>query len=182
MPHEHSPALVIVDVQKGFLNESTRPTLSRIRAEQDAHATVIVTRFVNPEGSDYERRLGSQSHRPGSDDCDLVFEPAERATVIEKNTYGLGPERERVLRIIGNSEVTVCGWDTDNCVLAVALELFDAGLTVHIASEACASSEGDDNHVAGLQILRRAVGVWNVDPDPREDREKELTASLRPHV
>lgn len=58
----------------------------------------------------------------------------------------------------------------------------DFGLTVHIASEACASSEGDDNHVAGLAILRRAVGVWNVDADPREEKNEGLAATLAPDI
>ena len=53
--------LVIVDVQKGFVNEHTRDSVADIEALQRRFETVIATRFLNPRGSWYEKRTGSQS-------------------------------------------------------------------------------------------------------------------------
>ncbi|MBV8602783.1 MAG: cysteine hydrolase [Candidatus Eremiobacteraeota bacterium] len=165
---ERRNALIVVDVQRGFLNEHTQPTLERIERLQRSFATVIVTRFVNPEGSSYERRMGSQRHRPVSEDCELAFSPVPYAIKLDKGTYGLRSHLGRVLELTEDAEITLCGWDTDGCVLAIALELFDAGKCVKIASEACASSAGDAYHLVALDLLRRAVGVPFVETDRRE--------------
>lgn len=54
--------------------------------------------------------------------------------------------------------VAVCGVDTDACVMATALGLFDAGFETFVVSDACASSGGQEYHEAAIKILKRNIG------------------------
>lgn len=155
-------ALIIVDVQRGFCNEQTAPTIPRIASLQPSFDPVIITRFVNPPGSHYERRTKSQSQRPKSAEVELAFEPVPRAVILDKETYGLGPHLERVLELTRGKRLTVCGWDTEVCVLAVAVQLMDAGRDVNVIAEYCQSCNGIEQHLIGLETLRRTLGPDNV--------------------
>jgi nicotinamidase-related amidase len=48
--------------------------------------------------------------------------------------------------------MTVCGLDTDACVLGVLFSLFDAGIECHLKEDMCWSSSG--LHQAALRIVR----------------------------
>lgn len=50
-------------------------------------------------------------------------------------------------------ELTVCGLDTDACVLGVMFSLFDAGITCHLKEELCWSSSG--LHASAMKIIRQ---------------------------
>lgn len=54
--------------------------------------------------------------------------------------------------------VYVCGADTDACVLAVALGLFDAGVPVVVRADLCLSAGGTEAHLAGMAVLTRQLG------------------------
>jgi len=62
--------------------------------------------------------------------------------VIIKQGYGLSPAAIRKIRASGVKRVTVCGVDTDACVLGVMFSLFDAGIECRVKKELCWSSSG----------------------------------------
>ena len=62
------------------------------------------------------------------------------------------------LRQSGTTEVSLCGIDTDACVMATALDLFQNGIRPVVLAEACASHAGPDYHEAGLKLLARLIG------------------------
>ena len=160
-----APALVIIDVQRGFINAATDHVPARIAALQADYATVIATRFVNPEGSAHRRLIGWQRFAPGSADTKLAFTPEPHVRVIEKQTYSaLTDEVRALLDTAQATEVHLCGIATDNCVLATAIAAFETGLTPVVLGDACASHAGADYHDWGLRILRRLIGTAQVRP------------------
>ena len=72
--------------------------------------------------------------------------------MIDKSTYGLTPAQIRRIKARGITRVTVCGLDTDACVLGVMFSLFDAGIACHLKEEMCWSSSG--LHRPALAIIR----------------------------
>jgi nicotinamidase-related amidase len=79
--------------------------------------------------------------------------------------HGLAPDPEDllpILRRMGVRRVELCGFDTDQCVLATALMLWDAGIAPRVLAALCSSSGGADMHESGLAITRRAIGDRNV--------------------
>ena len=60
-------------------------------------------------------------------------------------------------------EFDVIGYNTDCCVLKVALDLFDRGAKVRVLSEYCYSSSGEEHHQRGVEILKDLIGTYLVE-------------------
>ncbi|MGE0651600.1 MAG: cysteine hydrolase family protein [Alphaproteobacteria bacterium] len=157
------PVLIIIDVQRGFINPATAHVPARVEALQGRYGTIVATRFVNPEGSAHRRLIGWARFAPGSDDTALAFTARADARIVEKHVYScLTDEVRSLINAAGAGEVHLCGIATDNCVLASAIALFEAGYTPVVLGDACASHAGSDCHDWGLRILRRLIGAKQV--------------------
>ena len=164
-PRARDP-LLVVDVQKGFLNDYTRHVPERVAklAARRGHGDLYFTRFENPPGGPYRKFLRWDGcGRPP--DTDLAPEVARLAArrpehVFTKPGYaGLPEALAGVLRDRGIKRVNVAGIDTDMCVLKVALDLFDLGIEPIILVDCCASTSGLQAHLAGLAVLTRNIGA-----------------------
>ena len=156
-------ALLIVDVQKGFLNDWTGHIPAKVEALQNRYEKVFVTRFSNPEGSNYRKLIGWRSFAPGTKDTELAFTPRDDAVIIDKVVYSCvtGGFLAR-LKGIGIATVHLSGIATDNCVLKCAVDLFEAGLRPIVLADFCASHGGPECHDCGLRLLRRFIGEQQV--------------------
>lgn len=147
--------LLIVDLQRAFdvpprLVENITRYAARFRRR-------VFTRFVNPPGSLFRRRLRQRCCAPGSEDTELLIPPGPDDLVFTKASYGLAKRDLTRLKRMGVKCVTVCGIDTDACVLGVMYSLFDAGIACRAKAAYCWSTSG--LHRAGLQIIRSQFEV-----------------------
>lgn len=165
--HIPEPALIIVDVQEGFVTPETKgtvgPILQHLDHRRPRYTRVIATRFVNRPRSLYEteRHWSAMMSPPQTRLVRGIGKAAD--TVITK--HGLAPDAGELLPMLqadGIRRVELCGFDTDQCVLATALLLWDAGIAPRILEPLCSSSGGPDMHDRGLVTLRRAIGDRNV--------------------
>ncbi len=155
--------LLIIDVQKGFINEWTRHIPAKVERLQDDFERLWVTRFFNPEGSLHRRLVGWGRFAPGSDDTRLAFTPRAGAPVVDKSTYTcVTGDLLQALEGDGVATVHLAGIATDNCVLKSAVDLFEAGIEPVVLADHCASHGGPDCHEAGLKLLRRFIGEGQV--------------------
>lgn len=151
--------LFVIDVQTGFITDDTRHVPERAQALQADFDFVVVTRFVNAEGSMHRQLIGWHRFGPESTEAALAIEPRNDALMVDKGTYtGLTPEVKALLDRERIETVHLCGIATDNCVLKTAVDLFEAGIRPVIIADVCASHGGSDCHKAGLLLLRRFVG------------------------
>jgi nicotinamidase-related amidase len=98
------------------------------------------------------------------DSAELIPEVA-RSSDLVLSKHGLAPDPGELLPALRAPDVRtadLCGFDTDRCVLATALALWDAGIAPRVLADLCSSSGGPDMHAAGLAIARRAIGDRNV--------------------
>jgi nicotinamidase-related amidase len=153
-PHR---ALMIVDVQQAF--EPPPAFLKKLQRYSRRFPCRIFTRYVNPAGSMFRRLLGQKCCAPRSADTTLLIPPDPTDIVIDKTTYGLQPADLRRLHRRKIREITVCGLDTDACVLGVMFSLFDAGIVCHLKENMCWSSSG--LHKPAVAIIRAQF------PEPR---------------
>jgi nicotinamidase-related amidase len=155
--------LLIIDVQKGFINPSTAHIPERVETLQHQFGAVMVSRFFNPPGSPYRRLMGWERFAPRSEATELAFTPRNDAEIVDKPVYSaLTPQLESYLSRTGIDEVAICGIATDNCVLKTATDLFEAGYKPMVIHDACASHGGVQCHEAGLMLLRRLIGEEQV--------------------
>jgi nicotinamidase-related amidase len=156
--------LLVVDVQRGFLNEFTSHIPSRVvrLIQSGRYDPVLFTRFVNSPGGPYHRFLDWHAC-VGPPETDLAaelspFAPAE--SVFTKPGYaGISEALAEHLREQRIERVTIVGIDTDMCVLKVAMDIFDLAIKPIILIDCCASTAGLQAHFAGLAVLCRNIGA-----------------------
>jgi nicotinamidase-related amidase len=155
--------LLVVDVQRGFVNEYTRHIPGRVARliETANFDPLLFTVFVNSPDSPYHRLLEWHACT-GPPDTELVPELAPLAVpdnVFEKRGLtGVPDALAARLQRDNVSRISLVGIDTDMCVLKVAMDLFDAGIEPIVLLDCCASTAGLQAHLAGLAILSRNIG------------------------
>ena len=155
--------LLVVDVQRGFMNEFTRHIPDRLRQLIDAgrYAPVLFTRFINVDGSPYRTLLdwSACSEPPETEIVEELAMHASQEAVFDKHGLtGLPEALANRLRSEAWHQLSIAGVDTDMCVLKIAMDIFDLGIEPVILTDCCASTAGLQAHLAGLAILSRNIG------------------------
>lgn len=157
-------ALLIIDVQNGFLSARTQKVLPRIHQLIDSgdFDLIIATKFFNPPSSPFRKYMG----------WDKLSTPEETAleekvalaadVVIEKSTYGAGEKISAELKKAKISKVVLVGVDTEVCVLQNAGQLFDLGYEVRVDFAGCASGGRWVDDTIFAEILGRTIGRKNL--------------------
>ena len=153
--------LVIIDVQKGFLNTETQPLINKI--EKLVNSTefnyVVATRFVNTKDSPHYTLLGWEGlmDAKSQEVVPLVEDVADR--VFEKSTNSCFTEEfKEFIAIEGIEKLYFVGLDTDCCVMKSAFDAFDMKLSFKVLTSYCASSGGEDLHNAACKLMLRNLG------------------------
>lgn len=158
--------LLLVDVQSGYINETTQ----KIPKEIEKHVKnfnydlVIATRFINKAESLHKSELNMKDMTMLSPHAKLVENIGVLADiVIMKSTYtSLTMDVAKLLEKNKVEEVYIAGFNTDTSIMATALELFDKGIKPKILSHLCGSINGNAINEAALQILKGALGEDNI--------------------
>jgi nicotinamidase-related amidase len=163
--HLNNAALIVVDVQNGFVNQHSKHAVGAIVDLVSAWTAqglpVVFTRYLNQPGSAYEKYF-SWSRLMDSPEIDLVPELQPLAVgrpVIDKLGYTLfSDEGATRVRQQGWRDLVFCGIATESCVLKSAADAFENGYGPWIVTDACASDAGSETHAAGLTVARRLIG------------------------
>ena len=151
--------LLVVDLQEEFRDADGQ--FERIldfvkRAKKTGgYEKVIATKCLNREDCAFMRY-------EAWDDClqgakPLPFVPDE---VLEKYSYGL-PDYGL---LDPNAHYDIVGFNTEACVLKIALDLFDRNFDFCLLGEYCYSSEGREHHARGLAVAEALLGTSFVPP------------------
>ena len=122
--------LLIVDMQNGLVNNDNYKKLIKKIDELIAkgdYDKYIFTKFVNKKKSLFERRL-NYSNLQSKGSQSICVKIPENALVFEKYGYGLELKDLEQIKALGVDSVDVCGIQTDACVYAISLELWDNGI------------------------------------------------------
>lgn len=151
--------LLIVDVQKGFINHHTQHMPALVEKLQEKYDFVIAARFFNEVDSFYRKLLDWHRFSKGSDDTELAFSVRPDALIVDKSVYTcVTADFIDFLNKKNINEVHVCGVDTDVCVTKCAVDLFENGVVPVVLKDYCASCAGPDIHESALKILERYIG------------------------
>lgn len=158
-----SQPLLVVDVQRGFLNEFTEHIPGRIvhLIERGDYQPLLFTRFINIPDSPY-RKLLDWHECEGPPETELapqIESLAAGGLVFDKCGFtGMPEELKRYLAESTFPSITLVGIDTDMCVLKIAMDVFDLDIEPLVMTDCCASTLGLQAHLAGLAILSRNIG------------------------
>lgn len=153
-------ALLIVDVQRGFINQHTEHIPDKIEALQTRYDHVIATRFYNAPDSAFRRLLHWDRMAQDSEEFALAFQPTDGAAIIDKDRYScISEEFLKHLRADDIRTIHIVGIDTNMCVSVCATDIFQTHkFRPVVLSDYCASHSGPSYHEYGLQLLQKAIG------------------------
>lgn len=158
-------ALVVIDVQNGFVTDNSRHVVPVIADLVDRWTAsgrpVVFTRYLNHPESMFHTlmRWTKLTHPPETDIADELQDAASRAIVVDKTIYTLFNDEGRALvKDKGWTDLVFCGIDTESCVLKSAVDAFEAGVRPWILTDASASHSDQAGHDAGLLVARRFIG------------------------
>lgn len=169
-----STALIVIDVQQGFLEPSWGPrnnpyaeaNIARLIAAWRRHGRPIhhifhASRF--PSGSFYR---GKPGHQP---QLDAMPAPGERIHRKEVNSGFIGTMLEHDLRAEGVSTLVVVGLTTNHCVSTTVRMAANLGFTTYVVEDATAAFDrlglngrvrpAADVHAAALSDLQEEFGT-----------------------
>jgi len=156
-------ALIIIDVQKYYINENTRNIPSKILdyIKSNKFDFILFTKFVNNEDASLYKISGWKKmlSSPDIDICDELLGFVEKDNVFQKQTYSAFKVEsfKNFLEKKQISEIFLCGFDTDACVLATSYEGFDLGYKVKVIGELTASHSGEVFRSAGIDIINKNI-------------------------
>lgn len=159
-------ALIVIDVQKYFLTRETKPIVQKIceylAKNTSNYSSIYFTIFCNDSDSplwqisDWKDCTGS----PDTDICNEIKQFTNPSNLFYKNILSAlkVPQIREDLRKNSITEVHLCGFDTDCCVLATAYDLFDQGMKPVILENLTWSTSEEKLHYPAIQIAKRNIG------------------------
>lgn len=158
-------ALIVIDVQKFFLNKETKPVVKTIQEylknNSNQYSAIYFTIFKNDQNSSLWQISEWQgcTGLPDTDICDELQEFVS-GNLFYKNFLSANkvPEIKQGIKEKNIDQVDLCGFDTDCCVLATAYDLFDSGIKPVILEKLTWSTSEEKLHQSALQMIKRNIG------------------------
>lgn len=132
--------LLIVDLQKGFLNDNCNFVVEKIEklVKKGNFDRIVATKFVNSKNSQYQKFL-NYGKFCSKTETDLALKLPKDAQIVEKTSYALRGGDFDTLFTNKDEQIFVCGVDYDACVLATSFQIFDHQMQPHILIDCVAS-------------------------------------------
>jgi len=162
-PAAGESALIIVDVQRGFVTGENRHVVAPIERLQHRFGHVIVSRFLNPPSSPFRDLLHYDRFGAGTPDTEMAFMPRPDAFFVERPLYTC--VTEAVLRQIEDwrlDAVYVAGIATEACVLKTVIDLFEHNITPWVIEDLCASDKGAEFHDPAMKVIGKLIDPGHI--------------------
>lgn len=151
--------LLIIDVQKDFINEHTKKILPKINELLNSNKFDLVafTKFINDEDSVWYKKLNYKGcmTKEGQE----IAIDTKNYKIFDKQIYtAVNDELKDFIRKNDVSQIYLCGFDTDACVQKTAIDLFEQNYDVYVLKDCCMSHTGEETHNLYITNLARLVG------------------------
>jgi len=155
---ERKRALVLVDIQDGFVNDRNRWIISNIQKvlKEGEYTLTVEANFHAEKGSLWDRK--TQWTFPLSPTIPQIKALlGQNNILVTKTTKSVFKGNQDILWILkekGVEEIHIVGLDTNDCVFATAQEAFDLGFFTYVIEECTETSEDVELRESALKILR----------------------------
>lgn len=151
--------LLVIDVQKSFINENTKSYIKKIieLIEAKEYERIAFTKFINSKDSIWYKKLNYKGCM--TEENQSIMIDTKNNKVFEKDIYSAF-NKELVEYIEENNigQIYLCGFDTDACVLKTALDLFENNYEIYVLKDYCMCSAGQKIHNETIENLKRLIG------------------------
>lgn len=153
--------IVIIDMQKGFINRNTVHLIDKIKKfiEVTSLEDVIATRYINHQNTACYKFEGWKDCMEGTEDAEIVDElkPFIKKT-FDKDKYSCwNAEFKKYVTEQGYDKLIFIGVSTGCCVLHSAFDAYNDLMDCEVIADMCGSTSGEASHQAALQVLRECI-------------------------
>lgn len=165
MQINNSDCLVVVDVQNGFMNKNTAVVCDEIinLSHRQNFTYIVATKFENFSDSPWCTLMHWNKLM---DDHEKIIVPQIESIAtrtMAKSRYScITDELLSYAAVNKIQRLFLCGVDTEGCVLISAVDAFEHGIDCYVLSNCCRSSSGNIIHQAGLEVIKKLIGVNRV--------------------
>ena len=158
-----SKLLLVIDVQKDFINDNTKETKNKIEKliNSKEYDNIVFTKFLNNENSVYYIKLNSRFFLT-EEGSDIAFDTKQYKVLCKTKYSALNSELIEYISTYNINEIYLCGFDTDACVYKTALDLFENNYNVYVLKDYTMSHKGLKLHNIFIKNLKRLIGRDNV--------------------
>lgn len=154
-------ALVIIDMQVGFINDNNKHLVEQIckYIEANKFDDIVATRYINNESTACYRFEGWKDCMKGTPEAELNPSISKYVTkVFDKDKYSCWNEEFKTW-VKENKIDTLyfVGVNTGCCVLHSAFDAYNDLQEIRVVEDLCGSSNGQNSHNAGIQVLRECI-------------------------
>lgn len=156
-------ALIIIDMQEGFINSNTKELIEKISRFIDKNKkgfeTIIETQYVNHMYSPCHVFNGWNECMEYSTSVDIVPQLVSKADFIyKKDTYSCwhGQLRTRIKSLKVN-KVYLCGVNIEHCILHSTLDIYNELQDCAVIRDLCGSTTGINSYNAAIQVLEECI-------------------------
>ncbi len=162
-----SKALLVIDMQNYFVNKHTKELPNKIRkfilTNGEKFDYILFTQFVNTKDSNFVKLMKWRKcfRSPETDIHPRLKEFSNFRNVFTKHTFSPFKSKEFLNFVKRNriNDFSICGTDTEACVLSTAVDAFDSGYRVKILKNLCGSHHGNKAHKIGVELARNCIPV-----------------------
>ena len=150
--------LMVIDVQKDFVNENNSHILQKIEdlINLNKFDDVIFTQFINNEESVWYKKLKYRGCL--TEEGRKIIIDTKNYKVFLKYTYSaINQELEKYLKDNNIDEIYLCGFDTDACVQETAIDLFEKNYNIFVLKDYCMSYNLEIHNMT-INNLKRLIG------------------------
>ena len=150
--------LLVIDVQKDFINEHTEKILPKIKelVNSDKYDLIAFTRFINDENSIWYKKLNYTGCMT-KEGQEIVIDTKNHKIFDKKIYTAVNDELKTYIQENDISEIYLCGFDTDACVQKTAIDLFEQNYDVYVLKDYCMSHLGNEIHNLYITNLARLI-------------------------
>ena len=155
--------LLVIDVQKDFINEHTKGTLNRIQdlVVSGKYELIAFTRFINDESSAWFNKLNYKGCMK-KEQQEIAID-TKNCKVFDKRIYtAVNDELRKYIKENNIDEIYLCGFDTDACIQTTAIDFFEQGYNVYVLKDYCMTHIGQELHNVVIENLKRLIGVQSI--------------------
>ena len=157
-------ALLVIDVQKYFYRKDTKHVPQKIadyiKNNRDRFDFIIFQRFINNESTPFYKFGWKDMMGPPETDLCEEIKDIEHTEFSRSSRSCLRDEKfKKFLEDNNITELFLCGFNTDECIISTAFNANDLGYFINIIENLCASYNGKDFHDAAMKLLEEQFEV-----------------------
>ena len=155
--------LLIIDVQKNFINKFTKNIPLKIETllNKESFDYIAYTKFINDENSNFYKTLNYKGCM-NENDRKIVLDIGNNIIFNKKTYTAFNDELKTYIKENNINKIYLCGIDTDACVLKTAIDLFENNIDVKIIENCCMSHSGKKYHNYAIKMLKKLIGKENI--------------------